>query len=191
MTKYRLFIIFTIFLVSGCGHYNYGVEREFSPIPYKNLYEGDDLEKYEFHSTLFQFDVKKEYADYIELTHLNDVYNYHENTPEETWRSSVMSFNIRKNTGVKVLPETVKLQHFYTSGKLIQPNEVLSTLNKCKDTQGCNAHLTLRYNEELPEKIIEKVSFTLIVNGKEQHLKYMIPLEFKYHYSFWDVLMGV
>ncbi|MDV6327397.1 hypothetical protein Q5L94_04960 [Idiomarina sp. Sol25] len=43
----------------------------------------------------------------------------------------------------------------------------------------------------MPEKLLEKVSFKLIINGKEKTVSYTLPLEYKYQYSFWDVMMGV
>lgn len=187
----RTLTLFLLLFLSGCGHYNYGVKRDSSPVPYKNLYDGDDHEQYEFHSTLFKFDNNRKYSDYVEITHLNDVYNFHESTPEKTWRSSNLNFNIGEKLGIEVLTSTVKLQHFYESGELIKPSEVLSTISSCENTKGCNAFLMLRYNDELPERITERVSFTLVINGKEKHINYTIPLEYKYHYSFWDVMMGV
>ena len=49
----------------------------------------------------------------------------------------------------------------------------------------------MHYEKGMPEKLLEKVSFKLIVNGKEKTVSYTLPLEYKYQYSFWDVMMGV
>lgn len=51
--KIRLILIVLLgFTLTGCGHYNYAVKHDGSPIPYKNQYDGDDNEEYEFYRAL-------------------------------------------------------------------------------------------------------------------------------------------
>ena len=185
-----LAIVITFSLV-GCGHYNYAVKLEGSPIPYKNQYDNDDADKYEFYSTLYKVNLSTRHSDLVEITHLNDVYNHHHGTPESTWRKSRLSFNLGKDTGVELIPESVVLEHYSESNQRLSPSKVESTLSKCSGSIGCREHLVLHYEKGLPKRIIEKVSFKIIVNGKEEIILYTIPLEYKYHYSFWDVMMGV
>ncbi len=185
-----LTIVFSISL-TGCGHYNYAVKREGSPIPYKNQYDDDDNEKYEFYSTLYKYDLKMKYSDLVEITHLNDVYNHHYGTPESTWKKSRLSFSFSKESGIKIIPESVVLEHYSLEDQIFSPLKVESTLEKCQGTVGCREYLVLYYEKGMPKHLIEKVSFKIEVNGKEQQVSYTIPLEHMYHYSFWDVMMGV
>ncbi|MGY0588251.1 MAG: hypothetical protein ACW7DY_21405 [Paraglaciecola chathamensis] len=175
----------------GCGHYNYAVKRDGSLIPYKNQYDGDENQEYEFYSTLYKVNSDKKYSDLVEITHLNDVYNHRHGTPETTWRKSRLSFNLSKNSGVKLILGSVVLEHYSESGHKYKPSKVESTLSKCTKVNGCREYLVLHYEEGMPKKIIEMVSFTVVLQGKEKHISYKIPLEYKYHYSFWDVMMGV
>ena len=71
------------------------------------------------------------------------------------------------------------------------PSKVESTVSNCAGRIGCNEYIVLHYEKGMPEKLVEKVSFKLIVNRKEKTVSYTLPLEYKYQYSFWDVMMGV
>jgi hypothetical protein len=177
--------------LAGCGHYNYAVNKVGSPIPYINQYDGDDTQEYEFYSTLYKVNPDKRHSDFIEITHLNDVYNHHHGTPESTWRISRLSFNLSKGSGIELVPDSVILEHYSKAGDLYKPSTVKSTLSKCTGTVGCREYLVLHYAEVLPKELIEIISFKVFVHGEEKHISYTIPLEYKYHYSFWDVMMGV
>jgi len=68
----RIFITIIVGLtLSGCWHFNYGVEKENSPIPYDNeyFYEGDKVPKYEFDSTLYRLDGDKSGYNYVECNY--------------------------------------------------------------------------------------------------------------------------
>lgn len=186
-----ILIVLASLSLAGCGHYNYAVEREASPLPYKNKYDNDDGDKYEFYSTLYKVNPEKQYSDLVEITHLNDVYNHHHGTPESTWRKSCLSFNLSKESGVEVIPESVVLEHYSESGEHFTPSKVESTISKCSGKIGCREYIVLHYEKGMPKRLSEKVSFKIIVNGKEKIIFYTIPLEYKYQYSFWDVMMGV
>jgi hypothetical protein len=186
-------VILTIiiaFSLLGCGHYNYAVKRDGSPIPFENKYDNDDNDEYEFYSTLFKVDPEKQYDDLVEITHLNDVYNHHHGTPESTWRKSRLSFNLSKESGVEVITDSVVLEHYTESNERLRPSKIESTISKCSGIVGCREYIILHYQKGMPKKLVEKVRFKVIVNGKEKSITYTIPLEYKYHYSFWDVMMG-
>jgi hypothetical protein len=191
MKMHTLLTVFTCMWLTGCGHYNYAVKKEGSPIPFENQYEGDDAQDYEFYSTLYKVNPKRKYSDLIEITHLSDVYNHHHGTPESTWRKSSLSFQLSKEAGIELIPESVVLEHYSESGKIYLPSKIESTLSKCSATIGCRESLVLHYESGMPKKLIEKVTFKIVVNGKEEVISYTIPLVYKFHYSFWDVMMGV
>ena len=178
-------------LLAGCGHYNYAVKRGGSPVPYKNKYADNDGNQYEFYSTLYKVNADSRFSDLVEITHLNDVYNSHQGTPESTWRKSFLSFNLSGESGVELIPESVVLEHYSESGERIIPSKVESTVSKCAGKVGLRESVVMHYEKGMPEKLLEKVSFKLIVNGKEKTVSYTLPLEYKYQYSFWDVMMGV
>lgn len=191
MKRLTILIALVSLLLAGCGHYNYAVKRDGSPVPFKNKYADNDDNPYEFYSTLYKVNADSRFSDLVEITHLNDVYNSHQRTPESTWRKSFLSFNLSKESGVELIPESVVLEHYSESGERIMPSKVESTVSKCSGRIGCNEYIVLHYEKGMPEKLVEKVSFKLIVNGKERTISYTLPLEYKYQYSFWDVMMGV
>jgi hypothetical protein len=47
------------------------------------------------------------------------------------------------------------------------------------------------YRQNLPDHLIETISFTLRVNDKLVKVIQKYPLERQLHYTFWDQLMGV
>lgn len=186
-----LFTCLMAFSLTGCIHYNYGVKKKGSSIPFENLYSGDDNDTYEFYSTLFKYDEAHLYLNYVEITHLSDVYNHDVSSPNETWKQSLLNFELIEKTGVELIPSSVKLQHFTQEGKLIKPFKVFSTLESCVGKQRCRGYLKLYYKKGIPPKVIEKVSFELIKNGKKQKIAYTVPLDYKFEYTFWDQLMGI
>jgi len=182
--------IIACLIIAGCDHYNYAVKKHGSPIPFNNQYDGDDSQDYEFYSTLYKVNPEKRHNNFVEITHLSDVYN-RQGTLGSTWRKSRLNFNFSKESGVELVPNSVILEHYSESGQLFNPSTVESTLSKCADTMGCRETLTFHYEAGMPKKLTEKVSFRLLINGEEKNVSYAIPLEYKYDYSFWDVMMGV
>ncbi|WKD24379.1 hypothetical protein NDQ71_04650 [Pseudoalteromonas sp. KG3] len=187
MLRVIFILIFSIF-ITGCDHYNYAVKKNDSPIIY-DLY-GKSPEEYEFYSNLYKVNPENIYSDMIEITHLNDVYNSQYGTPESTTRKSRLDFVLHPRTGVELVVPSVRLEHYSEKGDLYKPIKIESTLSKCVGNVGCNGIFVLHYADKMPQKIIEKVSFKIIVNGKEKHVSYIIPLELKFEYSFWDGLMN-
>lgn len=190
MKIHTILIMLFAFSLAGC-HYNYAVKREAAGIPYENQYDYDDNSDYEFYSTLYKASSGKRYGNLVTITHLSDVSNYNKDTPEPTWRTSRLSFDLDKDTGAKVLPDSVVLQHYSKTNKRFIPTKVESTLSKCAGVIGCQDYIVRHYKKDMPKQLIEKVSFRVVAHGKEEIILYTIPLEYKYEYSFWDVLMGV
>ena len=182
-------------ILSGCWHFNYGVEKEKSPIPYDNeyFYEGDKIPTYEFDSTLYRLGGDNSSYNYVEIMHLNDVSNSNNAhlTPANIWRKSRLSFNLSKDSAVELVEDSVILEHYSEDGRLYQPAKRVANLEGCIGTTDCSKSLVLHYVERMPKNIIEKVSFTLIVNGKKEHISYTIPLKYKYQYSYLSILMSV
>lgn len=192
----RIFITIIVSLtLSGCWHFNYGVEKENSPIPYDNqyFYEGDKAPKYEFDSTLYRLDTDSKGYDYVEIMHLNDLDNDNNThlTPDNIWRKSRLYFNFSKDSVVELVEDSVVLAHYSEDGRLYKPSKIVSNLEGCIGTTDCSKSLVLHYVDSMPKNIIEKVSFTLIVNGKAEYISYTIPLKYKYQYSYLSILMSV
>ena len=106
--------------LTGCWHFNYGVEKQNSPIPYDNqyFYEGDKVPKYEFNSTLYRLDANSKGYDYVEIMHLNDVSNHNNAhlTPDNIWRKSRLDFNFSKDSVVELDEDSVVLAHYSEDG---------------------------------------------------------------------------
>ena len=181
--------------LTGCWHFNYGVEKENSPILYDNeyFYEGDKVPTYEFDSTLYRLDGDKSGYNYVEIMHLNDLDNDNNAhlTSRNIWRKSRLDFNFSKDSAVELVEDSVILEHYSEGGRLYQPSKIISNLEGCIGTTDCSKSLVLHYVERMPKNIIEKVSFTLIVDGKKEHIAYTIPLKYKYQYSYLSILMSV
>ena len=181
--------------LSGCLHFNYAVKKEDSPIPYNNqyFYEGHQIPEYEFSSTLYRLDKEIKHENHVEIMHLNDISNNNNAhlTPNNIWRKSRLDFYFAKDSNVELIEESVVLAHYSTDGKRYEPLKRVSNLEGCIGTTDCAKSLVLHYGAGMPNNIIEKVSFTLVVNGKEEHIAYTIPLEYKYEYSYLTMLMSV
>ena len=190
MYRVKLFVLVcSLFCLVGCGNYNYAVNKADSKIPYANQYSDDDNEEHEFYSTLYKIESDR-YRDLVYISHMSDVY-IHKGTPDSTWRMSRLSFDLGSDSGVEIIPSSVKLEHLSIDGELFSPSKVEKTIEKCAGVIGCRGRVVLHYTKRLPEKIIENVSFNVIEHGKEKTLSYTLSLEYKRDYSFWDVLMGI
>ena len=186
MYRFKLLVVVCCLIcLVGCGHYNYAVDINDSKIPYTNQYSDDDSEEHEFYSTLYKIESER-FRDLVYISHMSDVY-IHKGSPDSTWRMSRLSIDLGSESGVEIIPSSVKLEHLSIEGELISPSKVETTIEKCAGVIGCRGRVVLHYTEGLPEKIIENVGFNVIEHGKERTLSYSLTLEYKRDYSFWDV----
>ena len=183
--------LFLIFLASSGCHYNYGIERSSHPPPFQNLYSSDDKQKYEFESLLYVLDEGRKQEAYVEIVHMSDAFNAHKSAPAKTGRRSYLSIYLSADSKISLVPGSVSLSHHSLDGTKIEPIGIDSTISKCDKGGYCNAYMFLSYPKNLPKKLIEKISFTLLIDGKEKHYDYEFPLEYQYNYSFFGSLMGV
>ena len=183
MKRGRYLVIIFLFLTTSCLHYNYAVKRQGSPVPYPNRYSGDDENAYEFSSILYASATDfPGSGSYVELQHMTDLHEPY---------ASLLSFSFREKDNVRLVEESVLLKHFDEDGLEIPALSKSDSLADCRQKSFCNAHVSIQYPRRLPKKILERVSFTLIINGEKKNFSYEIPLEYKYEYSFFDVMMGV
>jgi hypothetical protein len=183
---------FMAFALAGCRYYSYAAECDKLALPYKNhILQCDGSEDYGFYSTLYTVSAKNQYGGRVKITHLQHKDKGIYSPPGPPRRESILSFMFSKNSGLELIPESVVLEHYSESNQLLKPKKVRSTLSKCTGVTGCDGELTLDYGHGLPKRLIEKVSFTIIVDGEEKVISYTIPIEYKFHYSEFDVLMSV
>ncbi|HOO81916.1 MAG TPA: hypothetical protein PK513_05395, partial [Alphaproteobacteria bacterium] len=89
--------------------------------------------------------------------------------------------------------ENITLEHRTPEGRLIPPLK-----NNLKEFKSCiiGANQICYYEQvyndsNLPHDMIENVIIDFTANGKKHHISKTYLIERAYHFSFWDILMGV
>lgn len=169
----QLTAVLSALCLTGCvSYYDWGVRRDGSPIPYENSYTSDDDRPFENYSVLYEAGCGSNYCSRVEIKHLGGSVG----DGFRAWKYSTLTFTFSERSGIELVPESVKLEHGDGRG-IFRPSEIRSTLSRCAEVVGCYATYTLVYKDRLPNRLIETVQFTLIVNGIETPVTYTLPIE--------------
>lgn len=169
--------------LAGC-QYSYGVKLE------PGTGSASSEPAHEFISPIYLFPDEKR-LPLGQLSHLTFYENNQQGLFDDTWKSSRIRFGFGPDSGVELIPGSVKIEHTDLNGRVFRIGRVESLLDDCAGTAGCRGTYTLRYENRLPKQILEHISFTAILNGEEIHVQKTFALDYAYHGSFWDALMGI
>ncbi len=187
----RIFLLCIVLLISsGCLYFDYAVDRESMDLPYETYYPTERGKRYDFHTVLYsESENEEEPIDYssfaIYLTHLNRNFKG-ENKGDYTSR---LSFQNVKDTDVKVDYSTIRLIHKDANGNIIPE---ISSSSTYENKEYVNHMYAKVYDKnKLTNLITEYVYVEIESKGKRKVVEFTFPIKKKYHYSFWDVMMGV
>lgn len=169
-------------------HYDYGVRADDPGVRYPSRYAGTGDDPYQFHTILYQAREPMGGGVTIEVQHLA-------RTPGTRLRESRIRVEYTgPSRRLRVRPGSVRLEHRTRAGKRLQPSESRSDLGRCArqtTTPACMEAFTHRYDPPRSRRLRERVYLEYELDGRVRVIDVTFPLEYRYHYSTWDVLMGV
>ena len=189
MKKILILLLLTL-LGSGCFYYDYAVDREKKELPYKTYYYKERGQKYDFHTVLYSKSGRLEdsinFTDFtIYITHLKfELSGKYKNN-----YLSILSFENTNDSDVTIDTSSIKLIHKDSNGKLIEPTDSFSTFENNELLN--HKYVRIYDSSKLDDFLTEYVYLIMEINDKKKILEFSFPVEKRYHYSFWDVLMGI
>lgn len=186
-----LFVLAFLVAPHFVRYYDYGIDKHKIDLPYPSYFHEDNLQ-HDFSTVL--------HTRTGEFSRQSDtlIYMQHMDSPlsgrlkNENVRVSKVIFNNYKSSISSV--EKIMLEHRTSEGRLIPPQgsnweEFQSCIKAAKHT---SCHYEQIYSvSELPDDMIENVLIDFTVDGKKRHISKTYPIERAYHFSFWDIMMGV
>lgn len=183
-------ITLTFIVAMYLPFYDYGINKSEFSLEYPDFYPSEQHLEHNFAAVL-HMNNGREWSQ-----HNVTFYIHHLRKPlsgkykKERVKLSYITVPIRKEYTITI--QKITLKHTNTNGSVIPPiennwNEFTTCLNK---PTGWCVYKQI-YDASLPNKLIENIDMKYTINGKEYELSRRYPLEYAYHYSLWDILMGV
>ncbi|USO06306.1 MAG: hypothetical protein H6859_03710 [Rhodospirillales bacterium] len=183
-----LFVLAFLIVPHFIRYYDYGINKNKTDLPYPSYFYEDNLQ-HDFSTVLHTRTgtFNKQYDALIYMQHMDSpVSGALKNT-----RLSKVIFNTYQSKISSV--ENITLEHRTPEGRLIPPLK-----NNLKEFKSCiiGANQICYYEQvyndsNLPHDMIENVIIDFTANGKKHHISKTYLIERAYHFSFWDILMGV
>ena len=185
-------LVLGLLIVPFTIRYNdYAVDREKNNLPYRTYYYNDISKKYDFYRVLFS--TKKE-SDFVNYTGVTVVVSLKTAFREETKNNYVATLNFESSSDhtIKILFNSIVLEYRSKDGRVIPyvslENDVSSeSINKYN-----NEYYKKVYDKStLPDEVEEYVYAEVVVDGELKIIESTLPLKKVFHYSWFDVMMGV
>lgn len=205
ITGYSL-CVFLLLSTTGCFYYDYATNKNNPKLIYGSVYKNyDDNGDYEFTSYLYKMKDENIFIE-ITLSHLKKEFNKNKNE----YVSRLIIKSIGSDKEIRIDIKSLKLMHYTNNVKLnciddrfnyhyrksndevIDFSEMPSTIVMNPENKWSGLHHVKTYlMDKKPKTIAEKVYIELIIDGKEHIIDFDFELKYKYHYSTFDVMMGV
>lgn len=173
-------------LLSRCMYYDYGVRADDPAVRYPSPYADDDG-THQFNTTLHRIDEPAGGRIAIEVQHLARKPN------RRRFESRITVRYIGPSRRLRVRPGSVRLEHRTRSGKLLEPGDSSSDLGSCaaRTTPACAETFSQLYRAPRSHRLQERIRLEYELDGRPHVIDVSFPLEYSYHYSWWDVMQGV
>jgi hypothetical protein len=178
----------------GCLFYDYGVDRNKVELDYPAYYFHGRSNDIIFYPVLYseqkELGSSRNYTKFTVYT--NNIQKGLVGSDKGSWVSS-LNFSLgSKESEIKILADTVKIVHKDGNGSLIPEIKESNNINECISKGWHECTYSKMYGQKtLPKVIHQYISFEVVVNGRKIKIEKTYPIELKYHYSRWDVMMGV
>lgn len=178
-------LVVVLMLLSRCMYYDYGVRADDPGVRYPSRYAGTEDDVYQFHTTVYRMDKP---GIEIEVQHLA------RGPGRDRSESRIAVQYYGRSRRLRVRPESVRLEHRTRAGKLLRPSETRSDVGRCvrqTTTPGCTETFSHFYRPPRSRRLRERVRLEYELDGRPHVIDVTFPLEYRYHYGWWDVMMGI
>ncbi|MCP4613993.1 MAG: hypothetical protein GY845_35350 [Planctomycetes bacterium] len=190
--------VFTVVFVwkSYFCYYNYAVNTEETSLPYRTYYYFDyeRNKEFDFSTVLFSLqNTQKDFTNYssftVYLSHLHRPYN--KNT-KGVYVSEIHFQNFSSDDDIQINVESIKLLYKTKDGEVIPSIRTEKDFIPNTKSKGQSRLFSKYYDINcMPNKVIEYVYIEVLIDGKSKIIEFTFPVEKTYHYSAFDVAMGV
>lgn len=180
-------LVAVLLLLSRCMYYDYAVRVDHPSVRYPSRYAGTQGDEFQFYTTVHRVDAPSGGRIEIEVQHLaREPY-------KELYESRITVHYVGPSRRLQVRPESVRLEHRTRSGKLLEPSKSSSDLGSCarQTTPGCQEAFSQLYRRPRSRRLRERVYLEYEMDGQRHVIDSSFPLEYRYHYSWWDVMRGI
>ena len=181
-------LVLGLLIVPFTIRYNdYAVDRETNQLPYRTYYYDDMSKKYDFYRVLFSTQKETKFVNYTGFTVMSNL----ETDFREEYKNkyiATLNFESLSEHTIQILPNTIVLEYRSKDGTVIP----YDSLDKDVSSELIHKHYKKVYDKStLPDKVEEYVYVEVVVDGELKIIESTLPLEKVFHYSWFDVMMGV
>ncbi len=168
-------------------YYDYGVRTDHPSVRYPSQYAGTEDDPYQFYTGVYRAREPGGGRIDIEVTHLV------REPGRDLSESRVTVQYIGASRRLRVRPEGVRLEHRTRGGKLLRPSESRSDIGRClrAATPACTETFSHFYRPPRSRRLWERVRLEYEMDDRLHVIDVTFPLEYRYHYSWWNVMQGV
>jgi len=174
--------------------YDYAVNKEKTSLPYRTYYYYDRNKKFDFSTVLFSLqNTQKDFVNYSKFTiYLSHLHKPYFKNAKGVYVSEIHFQDFTSDDDIQINTESIQLLYKTKDGQVIpsiRTEKIFIPNTKSK----YQSRLFRKYYDinDLPKKVIEYVYIKILIDGKSKIIEFTFPVEKAYHYSVWDVMMGV
>jgi hypothetical protein len=123
---------------------------------------------------------------YAEVKHMD--FSHHA-PPDAQFHHLNINFEIADITRVNILKESVRIEVTNDQGDVIMPSQASWAIRE-KEYPQYPGH-AVEYGKNLPNILIENISFNVEIDGVVQEFNYSFKVERKVEYTYWAYMMSV
>lgn len=180
-------LVVVLMLLSRCMYYDYAVRADHPSVRYPSRIWGTENDPYQFYTSVYRTRDPGGSID-IEVQHLA------REPGRKLSQSRITVLYDGPSRRLRVRPGSVRLEHRTRRGKLLKPSETRSDVGRCvaqTTTPGCTETFSHFYRPPRSRRLQERVRLEYELDGRPHVIDVTFPLEYRYHYSWWDVMLGI
>jgi len=191
LITFGLFVLGLLIVPFAIRYNDYAVDREQNHLPYRTYYYGDISRQYDFYRVLFSTQQETDFVNYRGFT----VFSNLETDFREAYKNkyiATLNFESSDEHTIQILPNTIVLEYRSKEGTVIPYDSLENDLSAEPISKYNNEYYKKIYDKSrLPDEVEEYVYAEVMVDGELKIIESTLPLEKVFHYSWFDVMMGV
>jgi len=191
LITFGLFILGLLIVPFAIRYNDYAVDRETNHLPYRTYYYDDISRQYDFYRVLFSTPQETDFVNYRGFTVLS---NLETDFRDEYKNKYIATLNFESSSEhtIQILPNTIVLEYRSKDGTVIPYDSLENDVSAESISKYNNEYYKKIYDKSrLPDEVEEYVYAEVLVDGELKIIESTLPLEKVFHYSWFDVMMGV
>ena len=184
---YMFIALILLIMINSCLFYGYAVNTKQTKLEYESIYQYEKNKKYQFDTTLLK-------DDNLEITITHCWYNINKKRYEsKIWFNC---YNFDKEIVINV--ENIKIEHLLNDKLIVCDDQFFTERENLTNrlliippkSNSSNYYYKI-YNSIPKNNVVENVYIELYINGEKRIINKKYNLNYKLHYTTWDIMMSV